>query len=255
MAQWLAKLDGHEFDKKNLSEFFTEPTCHVGLDDDGAYYLTSDSFAPTADASEIRAAAEDTLRIINDLMRYRDQEYQSVTLVDVARGNDDGTRSVYVFISGHATARAQVSLEITVTDANGQPIPSPEPGIAQARLKLAQQDISVKMVLSLWRNCTPTDAALWIYLYKIYEIIGAQMAGGNKNQIKQALVRLGWATSAELLNFAEAANNPDVTGDNARHAAGWKTQPGVIPMGADQAIAFIHHLTELWLDDKMKQTP
>ena len=30
MAQWLAKLDGHEFDKKNLSKFFTEPTCHVG---------------------------------------------------------------------------------------------------------------------------------------------------------------------------------------------------------------------------------
>ena len=81
------------------------------------------------------------------------------------------------------------------------------------------------------------------------------MAGGNKNQIKQALERLGWATSAELKNFGEAANNPDVTGENARHAAGCKTQPGVIPMSADQAITFIHHLTELWLDDKLKQTP
>lgn len=256
MAQWLAKLDGHEFDKKNLSKFFTEPTCHVVLDDDGAYYLTSDTFAPTAEASEVRAAAEDMLRIVNDLMRYRDRGYQPVSLVDITRSTDDGMRSVYVFFSGHVTAKARFYAEVTVTDANGmpQPIPSPEPGIAQARLKLAQQDTSVKMVLSLWRNCTPTDAALWIYLYKIYEIIGAEIAGGDKNQIKPALERAGWATSAESLDFGEAANNPDVTGDNARHAAGWKTRPGVIPMGADQAIAFIHHLTELWLDDKMKQT-
>lgn len=188
-------------------------------------------------------------------MRYRDRGNLPVSLVDIARSNDDGTRSVYVFGSAHLTGTARVYAEATVTGADGQPIPSPEPGIAQTRLKLAQQDTSVKMVLSLWRNCTPTDAALWIYLYKIYEIIGAEMAGGNKNQIKQALARLGWATSAELLNFAEAANNPDVTGDKARHAAGWKTLRGVIPMSADQAIAFIHRLTELWLDDKMKQTP
>jgi hypothetical protein len=255
MAQWLAKLDGHEFDKKNLSKFFTEPTCHVGLDDDGAYYLTSDSFAPTAEASEVRAAAEDMLRIVNDLMRFRDQGYQLVSLVNVARSNDDGTRSVYVFGSAYLGGTGRLSVEGTVTDADGQPIQSPEPGIAQARLKLAQQDTSVKMVLSLWRNCTPTDAALWIYLYKIYEIIRAEMAGGNKNQIKQALTGLGWATSVEVQNSGEAANNPDVTGDNARHAAGWKTRPGVIPMGADQAIAFIHHLTALWLDEKLKQTP
>lgn len=255
MAQWLAKLDGHEFDKKDLNIFFTEPTCRVALDDDGAYYLTSDTFAPMANASEVRAAAEDMLRILNDLMRYRDQGYQLVSLVDVARSNDDGTHSVYVFISGHATGRARASLEITVTDAAGQPVPSPEPNITQARLKLAQQDTRVRMVLSLWRNCTPTDAALWIYLYKIYEIIGAEMAGGDKNQIKQALERAGWATSAESLDFGEAANNPDVTGEYARHAAGWKTRPGVTPMNADQAITFIRHLTNLWLNDKMKQAP
>ena len=101
MAQWLAKLDGHEFDKKDLSKFFTEPTCRVALDDDGAYYLTSDTFAPTTEASEVQAAAEDMLRLLNDLMRYRDQGYQSVSLVDITRSNDDGTRSVYVFFSAH----------------------------------------------------------------------------------------------------------------------------------------------------------
>lgn len=255
MPQWLVRLEGDEFDKKRLSALYSEPASRVALDDDGDYYLTSDTFATLAESVEVKIAAERMLHILNDLMRFRDQGYQPVSLDKIYKVNDDGTRSAHVFGSAIFSGSSRMWAEGLVIGPNGQPIPSPEPAIAQARLKLAQLDTRVKTVLALWRDCTPTDPGLWIYLYKIYELIGTEMAGGNKNQIKQALIGLSWATFEEIVNFGEAANNPDVTGEHARHAAGWRTESSITPMNADQAIAFIHHLIELWMDDKLKQTP
>ena len=152
MAQWLVKLDGNELDSNVLSKRFTEPDCQVTKNDDGAYYLTSDEFAAMTDSTDVHAAASDILLLIDDLMRVRDQRYQPISLDKVVRLNNDGTR----VIIGQVSAQASIALidsaraydEITVTDADGQLIPSSEPSIAQARLKVAQQDPKVREALT-----------------------------------------------------------------------------------------------------------
>lgn len=255
MAQWMVKLAGDELDLKDVSKLYTEPQCWVARDDDGAYYLTSDVFDSMDGGGDIEAAAHELLVYVNALTSLRNSGFQPISVDGVYSLNDDGTKAHHVLLRATMSASARLHAELTVLGPNGQPIPSAEPALAQIRLKLAQRDMKVRTVLSLWRGCTPSDAGLWIYLYKIYEIIGDDMAGGNKNNIRQILKQLGWATKAELENFGEAANNPAVSGDNARHGASWMTRAGIVPFSADQAIAFIRRLVERWLNEKVAQTP
>lgn len=191
MPKWMVKLTGHEFDLKALSKLYTEPECRVAKDDDGAYYLTSDVFASMAPGGDVDAAAHQMLMYIDALTSIRNLGFEHVTLEGVYYLNADGTKTHPVHLSGVVSESSRLSGELTVTGPDGQPRPSPEPTLARTRLELALRDSKVQASLSLWRGCTPSDAALWIYLYKIYEIIGAEMAGGDKNKIKQAIKSWG----------------------------------------------------------------
>lgn len=255
MARWMVKLAGDEFDLKDVSKLYTEPECRVARDDDGAYHLTSEAFTSMAGGGDVEAAAHELLMYVNALTSLRNSGFQPISFDGLYSLNNDGTKVHHVLLRATLSASARLHAELTVLGPDGQPIPSAEPALAQTRLKLAQRDMKVRTILSLWRGCIPSDAGLWIYVYKIYEIIGADMAGGNKNDIRQTLEQLGWATKAELDNFGEAANNPAVSGDNARHGASWVTLTGVTPFSAGQAIAFIRGLMERWLNEKVTQTP
>lgn len=256
MARWMVRLAGHEFDLKEVSDLYTEPECRVARDDDGAYHLISDAFDSMAGGGDVESAGHELLVFVNALTSLRNSGFQPISFNGVYSLNDDGIKVHHILLrAAPMRGLGRLHVELTVLGPDGQPRPSPEPAFAQSRLKLAQRDAKVRTVLSLWHGCTPTDAGLWIYLYKIYEIIGADMAGGNKNNIRQTLEQCGWATKAALASFGEAANNPAVSGDNARHGASWATLPGVTPFSAGQAIAFIRCLMERWLQDKVLQSP
>lgn len=254
MTKWIVKLAGDEFDLKTLSSLYTEPDSHVANDVGGWCYLTRKAF-DTMEGFEVDAAACEWLLLANGLTSVRMTGYEAISLDGVYLVNEDGSRTRQHFGRVNFSGTGKLRCDGIVLGPDGQPIPSDEPAIAQKRLKLALRDQKVKIALTLWRRCTPSDAAQWIYLYKIYEIIGAEMAGGNKNRIKQALENRGWATRAESKNFGEAANNPDVSGDTARHGAGWPTEQGVTPLNTGEAIAFIRCLLNQWLDWKVTQTP
>jgi len=256
MAQWVVKLVGHEFDLKALSKIHTAAECRVAQDSDDAYYLTSEEFASMAEGSDVHDTANNMLLLINDLMRARAPEFQSVSLADVTRINDDGTRSTYVFLSEHITSSARMSVDATVLDASGQLVPSPEPGIAQNRLKLALRDAKIREALVYWRRCNPGDADVCQYANKVYEVIREDMAsGGHAGQGADAIKQKKWAVQGEIDNFQAWANSPAISGQKARHADRRPAKSGITPLSDGEALAFIQRLLNHWLDWKAAQRP
>jgi hypothetical protein len=254
MQKWMVKLSGHEFDLRALASLYNEPACRVAKDDDGAYYLTRAAFDTLTEASEVARAAREWLPIANELMRLLSLGYESVSLDGVYENMDGGDRRHHILLSGTLSAHSRMYGELTVLGPDGQPVPSPEPARAQARLKLAESDTKVKIALSCWRNCTIGDAGLWVYAYKVYEIIRADVGVGDKRKGRQEIEERLWASSTEIDGFGEAANNPAVSGDTARHGVEWKTRDGVVPFNEGQALTFIQRLLNHWLDWKLTPT-
>lgn len=250
MAKWMVRLAGDEADLKALSALFTEPDCRVVKDVDGSYYLTRFAFA-TMEGAEVNRAAREWLAIVNPLMGLRNLE--PVALDGIYEVNGDGTRTAHHFGSATMRGSGRVRLIGVVLGPDGQPVPSPEPARAQARLRLAEGDTKVRVALSCWRNCTIGDAGFWVYAYKVYEIVRADVGSGDKQKGRQEIEGQSWAPSAEIDGFGEAANNPAVSGETARHGAGWQTRSGVSPLNEGEALAFIQRLLNHWLDWKAEQ--
>jgi len=256
MAKWMSKLLGDEFDLRAISKLFNTPECLVAKDADGAYYLSSESYASEADVSRADSASREQLARINSLMKVRDLSFEFVSVESIYKVNDDGTRQRYVLVSGIASGRARVFADATVTGPDGLPVPSPEPAISQARLKLAQHDTYVSETLTFWSECRIGDAGFWVSANKVYERICADMGGGHrtKDDIKKGrreIVRRGWTTDAEFRNFTEPANNYTITGKAARHGVDEIVRQGITPMNQGEAIVFIQRLLNHWLTWKI----
>lgn len=256
MQKWMVKLSSHEFDLRALASLYNEPVCRVAKDDDGAYYLTRDSFEPMADAAAVDGAARECLALVNADMRLRKPDFEPVSLDGVYSLNDDGNRVHHILLPRVVMSmNSRLYGELTVLGSDGLPVPSPEPARAIARLQLAERDAKVRIALSCWRNCIVGDAGFWIYAYKVYEIIRAEIGAGDKKKGRQEIERRFWASSAEINGFGEAANNPAVSGETARHGAGWQTPHGVTPFNEGEALAFIQRLLNHWLDWRITSTP
>lgn len=257
MAQWMVRLAGDEFDLQTLSILYSEPAVRVAQND-GAYYLTSDTFASLAESSEVYAAATDLLQLINPLTPLRAANYEPVLVDSVVRLNENGSRTTTRIASGVVAliGSARLRGEGVVLGPDGQPVPSPEPGVAQARLKLALQDANIKRALTYWQRCKPGDADVCQYANKVYEVIREDMAsGGHVGQGTETIKQQKWATRGEIDDFQAWANSPAISGEKARHVDSRPTKPGITPLSDSEALAFIRRLFNYWLDWKVKQTP
>jgi hypothetical protein len=253
MARWTVKLAGHDFDLRALSKLYAEPECRVAKDADGVYYLTRASYA-AMEGFEVDQASHAWLSIANELMRVRSLGYEPVALDGVYEVDDDGTKRHYVFLSGIASGSSRAHAELTVGSADGKPRPDPEPAHAQAHLKLAEQGAKVREALTYWSRCTPGDADLCSYAYKVYEIIREDMAGGQSKSVgTDEMKQRGWATKAELDDFRAWANNRAISGERARHAGSQKIDQGVTPLSNGAALATVQRLLSQWLDLKVQQ--
>ena len=251
---------GDEFDLRAISILFSAPECLVVKDADGAYYLSGESYASDADVSRADSASREQLALINSLMKVRDLSFELVSVESIYKVNDDGTRQRYVLGSGVASGRARAFADAVVVGPDGLPVPSPEPDISQARLKLAQHDTYVKETLTFWSECRIGDAGFWVSANKVYERIRGDMGGGYKTREykrkgRDEIIRNLWATAIEIGNFGEAANNPDITGKAARHGVGWTMPQSVTPMNEGEALAFTQRLLNHWITWKIAQTP
>ena len=230
-----AWLEGHSFDLGALAQLFSEGDPCVAADGAG-FFLTSADFDGLINSSkELYDVAASTLRQINGVARVVDSGFRPVTLV--GRFTDD-VGNVHAVVSADTIeARSQVFAVAVVATPSDQPQPEPPPpGPGFVQLAKAHPDLSDALrILG-----QPSSQLGWVDLYKVFEIVRGSAGSGD------ALVSQNLASRATISAFCVSANQPTVSGDDARHAR----LPGDIPkktMTLPEARAWIGKLVVGWM--------
>ena len=87
------------------------------------------------------------------------------------------------------------------------------------------------------------DAHDWVGLYRLYEVIEADVGGEDK------IVKAGWTTKKAIGRFTRTANSPDAIGDAARHGK-QSGEPPPNPMDLSEAISLVKVILHNWLRTK-----
>lgn len=239
MKEWLVRLKGEEFDLQKLPTLLTSPEVTV-IEEDGNYYLKSEDFNSMTDASHVLAASKPMLEAINGALQLYLGDFQIVKADGIVVGiGEDGKPHNYVVLSGSITCRGRVSASVTLVKPNGTVDSSQRSSKVESWIAVARQNKNVADAFRLF--CAPT----WFNLYKIYEIIRADVGG------KKKIIQKGWVTAPDIKRFTNTAQSPDVLGDDARHAT-QKDLPPKKPMSLSEAKSLIRILLKNWLQSGVK---
>jgi hypothetical protein len=238
-----AWLRGDSFDLGMLAELFPasdDPS--VSVDSEG-YYLTSASLDDdlTADANAMYERASSLLRDVNGAARLMRSDFRPVELT--GRFSDPAENVHVVGLTDTIMVRAHLRASAVVVGPGVAAESEPTQSAAQGYVQLVAKHTDVQDVLALLGKSEPPD---WIDLYKIYEIVGDQVAGGPKGREK-ALAATGWVTPGDLDAFKMSANHQGVSGDAARHAR-MSGSPRQHPMTIEDARQMIRVLVSGWFD-------
>jgi hypothetical protein len=231
---WLA---GEQLDLQRLAALFSDGDVRVvpDNDEDGRYYLTAVGLDQAHEENRVYPTVQLLLGWINGAAKVETPDFDDVTYA----GRYTTANGDQVIQPTAAVLRLRVGMTATavVRGPDGEVKPSPQPP-AVTRVALAASNDQVAKVLTLMagdRN--------WDDLWKVYETIRKAVGGTN------ALVnQLQWITEGDKEAFRESANNPDVSGDDARHAIPTSPTPPTRTMTIDEGRAFINDLIAKWTD-------
>ncbi len=234
-------LRGRETDLATLARHFREGDVRVSQGSDGTYHLAATVLTTLWDNGlELQACAERLLRQANGAVYVLESAFQPVTLV--ARFSNEAVPGHIVAVN----AVEEISMASAVTiSINGLP-QSSRRSHAQELLRSAAEHPDVAEVLALLGG---SGAAIgWVDLYKVYEIIGANVGSHDDNRSHQAaLAKKGWKSKKELDAFRASANLPSVSGEAARHARATNGTPAGT-MTLTDGRAMINDLVATWSD-------
>jgi len=199
---WRAFLKGHSFDLELLVEQFDRGRARVMRSGD-EFWLASPSFDELPDVSAVQTAASRLLGEVNGAAKLIDGSFRAVELQDRF---SDGTGVHVVLAGGTAEARSRMNIgTVVIRDAQGTVVPSlsPTPTKALAYLDTADRYPAAREVLQM----LSVDHPDWFALFKVKEVVEADAGGLD-----------AFATKNEISAFSASANNPDVSGEAARHA-------------------------------------
>lgn len=117
-------------------------------------------------------------------------------------------------------------------------------GKAELWIDLATKDISVANALRIFGS----RPATWANLYNLYEIMKEDTGGWKM------IVANGWAEKSELDRFRNTANDPTITGDDARHQKAYDKPAWNVsfqPMPHDEARLLLSRLLHNWLESRL----
>jgi hypothetical protein len=246
MREWWVNLQGDDFDLAQLSALLKDPARRV-RQEEGRYFLTAEHLNKLEKPDEVRAAAEDITAYINGLVRLH---FNSRTRISVGnmeeRIENSGTKNLYVMPESMSLWMREGDIGVVITeDGIEKPAPQQEDPFA-AWLSLTETDQKIAQVLKMYGDASPSEP--WKDYYPIFEIIRADTAVGGENGI----VRMGWATRAQIVRFRHTANHPEVAGEGARHGVSTEDLPKN-PMTIAEAGVFIKSLLSQWLEFKQSQ--
>jgi hypothetical protein len=237
---WSVRLQGAASDLEHLALYFASPPARVIKDsDDESYLLLQDSFDTCRTSDEVHALAVDQASILSGILTLVRQSRESLRVGAVYKQHPNGTKEIFLC----AREILQVTDESTaiVTDAKGNVITSSMSVPRTVALSaLAVRDASVAKAMRL---IAASDASSWVGMYRLYEIIEANMGG------ERSMQDLNCGSRDVLKRFKHSANSVAIAGDAARHGKECGLPPSN-PMSFEEAGAYLNYLLETWLASK-----
>ena len=242
-------MKGHGFDLNALAHLFATGDARVVQTDEGTFLEAAvlDEPFTAKDGGRLVEVAEGILARMNGTAKLRDAGYQTVTLADRFHRENHQHVMVYdeacirdtISVARAGVAQGQVRMSATVTvHATGGPATTSVPeGPRQLARAAAHSDADDLLVL-----IGSADTLGWDTLWKAMEIMRTAV-GGTK-----ALLATGWVTDTEFDEFGYAANEPQASGDDARHARRPPKTPPARIMTIEEGRQFIRDLARHWLD-------
>jgi hypothetical protein len=235
MSEWLARLQGHQFDLEDLANHFTSADRNVKRDEDGHYYLRSSDFGQMTDPSAVRERALEILGHMNGPMKlhsggsYRPVEFDMVSQID-----GSGKRRHHIMLSATFEGRSRVTATPTDIRADGTEGASQLLDDVEALATLADQNEKVADALRFYNRGD------WVNLYKAWEVV-CDAAGGLHE-----VVRNGWAGEPDRGRFTSTAQSRAELGDEARHASERYKAPKD-PLSLNEAQVFVRSVILAWV--------
>lgn len=227
-GRWVVALRGDPADLVRWPGIFVGPTVTV-VERQGSYYLRTPELDAEEDIEKARDIAIRRVELMNGVMAVMFSDASPIDVGSLVTELDE-LRKKGTFHSETPVyyREPQIPTELPNDTANHL-------------ISLAVEDPVVAHALRL-RGYGRPDA---VTLYKIYELISKDTGGGD------AIADKGWATKTELRRFTNSMNNPNVLGDQARHAASSATPPAQ-PMSIPDARVFVEKLLKAWLIEKRR---
>ncbi|WP_458762818.1 hypothetical protein [Cupriavidus basilensis] len=238
---WQVQIQGYASDLEHLTGHLSSTPRRVARDERGVGFLyESAAFATCNQANEVLVIANEELRVLSGVLKFTRDSPEPLSTGAVFKKNAAGGRDVFVFLEDGLHARCELG-EIVVADSNGSVIARPtRPSKTTTIAQLALGDAAVAKVMRL---LAAPDCNSWVGMYRIYEVIEADMGG------QHTLGKSDWGTPKDLDRFKHSANSVTVAGDSARHGKE-KARPPTNPMPLDEADAYIWRLLHSWLSSK-----
>ena len=222
MARWLVRLSGERMDLEEFPRWFPDGDVYA-IEENAAFFLVGPALEGLPDAE---AVLREALRVLDGFTAIISLLWPSLrkpVASHVFRETDEGTRNAFVFLTGSVSARSKVHAPSVSL---GAPLQPPQPTRAQELLKRARGSQHLEAALSLWAD----PIRSWSRLYRILEDI--------EQHLGKRVDAAGFCSARQRERFTRTANTAEVSGADARHAAG-KFTPPVNPMRLSEAAEFI----------------
>lgn len=236
---WQVQVQGGCQDLEYLARYFVALPRVFHIDEAGpGFVYESDAFASCTTFEEVLESANREFSVFSGVLKLARGSSEPLRSGGVYRRNATGGRDVFLHVHDLTHTHKLDEVALTVMDANGNAVVTKTlPPRTVVLANLAFSNGSVAKALRL--NAQP-DSRSWVGLYRLYELIEADVAG------QAFLTRRGWSTVRSIKRFKRSANSVAVAGDAARHGKETGTSPRQ-PMTLVEAEAYVAYIMEAWL--------
>lgn len=240
---WQVQIQGWESDLEYLSLYFTTPPVRVVKDEDsGGFLYESSAFDNCATSQEVVDVAVQEFAVLSGVLKVARGAHKPLRSGAVYQLNATGGRDIFIHVRESLQLRVEFGeVTVTVEDAQGNIVtqPNPPPRI-RLLAQLAASDAAVAKAMRLYADA---NSKSWVGLYRIYEVIEADVGG------QASLTKLSWGSRSDLKRFKHSANSVTVAGDSARHG-NEPGQPPKHPMSLGEASSYVENILQAWLASK-----
>jgi len=244
MAIWQVQLEGDGRDLEFLTKVLASGPRKVLRDQQGLGFLyESDAFLACTTSEQVEQVAEEEVAVLSGILKLERDARDSLRSGAVYKLNQNGGRDAFVDIRASLHGRAEMgAATLVATDALRNEItrPPPPPPRSVVLLQLAQANAAIAKVLRL---LSAADAMSWVGLYRLHEVIEADIGGQHK------LEKQGWGSADDPRRFKHSANSVQVGGDKSRHGREPYVPPKN-PMTLAEAEAYVRYIVQAWLTSK-----